>query len=182
VWLARGPTDLPDDDAELLAAVAGGRHAALELLYERHAPWLTLRLQRRCRDVDLVDEAVQDTFLAVWRSAHRYRGQGEVAAWIWGIGVRRLIDVLRRHKTVLRPAPESQDAEPSAEDTALEGVDHGGVGAAMARLPTDLRAVLQATVVDGLSTREASRLLGIPQGTVKTRAMRARAMLRQELS
>lgn len=180
--LARGPADLPADDAELLAAVADGRHAALELLYERHAPWLTLRLQRRCRDMDVVDEAVQDTFLAVWRGAHRYRGQGEVAAWIWGIGARRLIDVLRRHKTTLRQAPEGHDPEPSAEDTALDGVDHGTVGAAMARLPSDLRAVLRATVIDGLSTREAARLLGIPQGTVKTRAMRARAMMRQELS
>jgi RNA polymerase sigma-70 factor (ECF subfamily) len=52
----------------------------------------------------------------------------------------------------------------------------------MRRLPADLRAVVQATVLDGLSTQEAAVVLGIPAGTVKTRMMRARAALREELS
>ena len=64
------------DDEILLRAVADGDRAALRALYERHAPWLTLRLARRCPDPDLVDDAVQDTFVAVWRSAKRYDGQG----------------------------------------------------------------------------------------------------------
>src|SRR6478609_3619054 len=83
-------------DEALLQAIAGGDRAALRLLYERHAPWLTLRLARRCADPDTVDDAVQDTFVAVWRSAARYDGRGAVGAWIWGIGVRRLIDAVRR--------------------------------------------------------------------------------------
>ena len=57
------------DDEMLLRAVAEGDRAALRVLYERHAPWLTLRLTRRCPDPDLVDDAVQDTFVAVWRTA-----------------------------------------------------------------------------------------------------------------
>jgi DNA-directed RNA polymerase specialized sigma24 family protein len=84
------------DDPTLLRAVGHGDEAALSQLYDRHAGWLTLRLSRRCGSSELVDQAVQDTFLALWRDARRYRGQGEVGAYIWGIGVRRLIDVLRR--------------------------------------------------------------------------------------
>ena len=72
-------------DEALLRAVADGDRAALRALYERHAPWLTLRLARRCADPDVVDDAVQDTFVAVWRGASRYDGQGAVGAWIWGI-------------------------------------------------------------------------------------------------
>ena len=70
----------------------------------------------------------------------------------------------------------------AAEEQVLLGIEHGGLAAAMAGLSPELRAVLQATVLDGLSTREAARLLGIPAGTVKTRAMRARAQLRGALA
>jgi RNA polymerase sigma-70 factor (ECF subfamily) len=64
----------------------------------------------------------------------------------------------------------------------LLGVEHGDLAGALARLSPELRAVIQATVLDGLSTRETALLLGIPVGTVKTRAMRARRQLREELT
>ncbi|HWL37182.1 MAG TPA: RNA polymerase sigma factor [Frankiaceae bacterium] len=167
----------PDD--ELLRAVATtGDRDALEALYRRHAPWLVARLSRRCADPGLVDEAVQDTFVAVWRTAKRWDGRGEVAAWVWGIAVRRLIDLLRKQRV---PTTFVLDVAPSAEEQVLMGVEHGDLGGALARLSPELRAVVQATVLDGLTTREAGRLLGIPAGTVKTRMMRARAQLRQEV-
>jgi RNA polymerase sigma-70 factor (ECF subfamily) len=171
-------------DAVLVRAVAGGERDALAALYARHAPWLVLRLTRRCNDAHLVDEAVQDTFVAVWRSAGRWDGRGEVAAWIWGIGVRRLIDQLRS-----RPRPTVQlvgdpirGAEPSAEERVLAGVEYGDLAGALGRLSPELRAVVQATVLDGLTTREAGALLGLPTGTVKTRMMRAKAQLREALA
>jgi RNA polymerase sigma-70 factor (ECF subfamily) len=70
----------------------------------------------------------------------------------------------------------------SAEDEVLLGVEFGDLAGALARLSPELRAVVQATVLDGLTTREAARLLDIPPGTVKTRMMRARAQLREELT
>jgi RNA polymerase sigma-70 factor (ECF subfamily) len=169
-------------DEMLLSAVAAGERRALRVLYERHAPWLTLRLARRCADADAVDDAVQDTFMVVWRSAARYEGGGAVGAWIWGIAIRRLIDALRR-----RPRREFEpsgrvELEPSAEEQVLLGVEHGDLAGALDRLSPELRAVVQATILDGLTTREASRLLGIPAGTVKTRAMRARIQLRKEMA
>jgi RNA polymerase sigma-70 factor (ECF subfamily) len=174
-----GPTGGPTDRA-LLDAVADGDATALRVLYERHAPWLMLRLSRRCADPGTVDEVVQDTFLAVWRKPGGYRGDGQVAAWIWGIGVRRLIDRLRR-KPLTRLAPAT-DTDVSAEEQVLLGVEHGDLAGALHRLSPELRAVVQATVLDGLTTREAGRLLGVPAGTVKTRMARARLQLREELA
>lgn len=171
------------DDAELLRAVADGDRVAFERLYARHAPWLVLRLTHRCGDPHLVDEAVQDTFVAVFRGARRWNGRGEVAAWIWGIGIRRLIDQLRGRPLPVAPLPEAEPpSEPSAEERVLAGVQYGDLAGALDRLSPELRAVVQATVLDGLTTREAARLLGIPAGTVKTRMMRAKAQLREALA
>lgn len=174
--------DDPRGDAELLGEVGEGDRGALRILYDRHAPWLTVRLSRRCADPDAVDEAVQDTFVAVWRSADRWHGGGEVAAWIWGIGVRRLVDGLRRRPGLLGTLGVPRGDVPSAEEQVLLGVEYGDLGGALERLSPELRAVVQATVLDGLTTREAARLLGVPRGTVKTRMMRARAQLRKELA
>jgi RNA polymerase sigma factor (sigma-70 family) len=69
----------------------------------------------------------------------------------------------------------------SAEDELLVAVEHGPVGDALRTLSPELRQVLQATVIDGLSTREAAQLLGIPQGTVKSRARIAKSRLRAQL-
>ena len=170
-------------DAELVSALVAGDRAALATLYDRHAPWLQLRLARRCADADLVDDALQDTFVAAWRGARRYAGQGEVAAWLWGIAVRRLVDAVRRRPAATWQITESGDATvASAEDLVLLGVEYGDLAGALDRLSPELRAVVQATVLDGLTTKEAARLLGIPAGTVKTRMMRARAHLREDLA
>jgi RNA polymerase sigma-70 factor, ECF subfamily len=169
-------------DELLLRAVAAGDRRALETLYRRHAPWLVLRLSRRCADPSLVEEVVQDTFVAVWRGASRYRATGEVPAWIWGIGIRRLIDQLRRRPATMVRREATESLMVSAEDEVLVGVEHGDLGTALGRLSPELRAVVQATVLDGLTTREAATLLGIPQGTVKTRAARARQELREALT
>ena len=174
-------TDEGSDDA-LLGMGAAGRRAGLEQLYSRHAPWLTARLQRRCADRELVDLAVQDTFMAVWRKPASYQGTGDVAAWIWGIGIRRLLDQLRRRSVRSRVFARADEIQVSAEDEVLLGVQHGDLAGSLTALSPELRAVVQATVLDGLTTREAARLLGIPSGTVKTRMARARVQMREALA
>ncbi|MGD9571153.1 MAG: RNA polymerase sigma factor [Thermoleophilia bacterium] len=170
------------DDATLLRAVASGDEAALRVLFDRNAPWIAARLRRRCNDEEVVADVLSDTFVAVWRGAARFRGDGDPGAWYWGIAVRRLIS---RHRG--RPAPEPYEAEAlaaraepllSAEEEVLVGIDHGDLGTALRRLSPELHAVVQATILDGLSTREAATLLGVPQGTVKGRLRRAKAELR----
>ena len=169
------------DDAELLRRVAAESRDAFAELYRRHSPWLHARLRHRCSDPAVVADALQDTFVAVWRSAERYRGTGDVGAWMWGIAIRRLIGVLRRQPRTSAPTAEEQAAV-SAEELVLAGTEHGDLAGALRQLSPELRAVVQATILDGLTTREAAKLLGIPAGTVKTRMMRARSELRGALT
>lgn len=174
-------------DAELVQAVADGDRSALRELHDRHVVWVTARLRRRCGNPDVVAEAVQDTFLAVWTGAARWDRRGGPAAWIWGIAIRRLIGVLRtrgrweRDRSLVETS-EQPDIVVAAEELVLLGVEHGDLAGALRSLSPELRAVVQATVLDGLTTREAARLLGIPPGTVKTRMMRARTQLRGALT
>lgn len=166
-------------DVELLAAIGEGRTDALRELHERHAPWLAVRLAQRTGDRSLVDEAVQDTFVAVWRKPGAFRGEGDVGAWLWGIAIRKLIDRLRSQRV---PRFERQPVVESAEEAVLAGIGYGDLGSAMAGLSPELLAVVQARILDGLSTREAARLLGIPSGTVKSRLRRAKQVMRAQLA
>ncbi len=173
-------------DAGLLQQVAAGDEAALRELFDRHAAGLQLRLQRRTSDADLVADALQDTFVAVWRSAASYRGEGDVGGCIWGIAIRRLVSRLRARRgdallgdeVIAQGSPAVQ----SAEDQLLVGVEYGDVGAALRALSPELRTVVQAMVIDGLTSKDASHLLGLPQGTVKTRVRAAKAQLRGRLA
>lgn len=173
------------DDAALVAAVAKGDEAALGELYDRHAPWLSLRLIRRCNDQDAVAEALQDTFLSVWRSAGKWRGDGEAAAWLWGIAIRRLVSGLRRNNRdalVRTLLPEPETTVRSAEESALLSVEYGDVGAALGALSPELRAVIQLTVLDGLTERDTARALGLPLGTAKGRIRKAKRVLAEHLA
>jgi RNA polymerase sigma factor (sigma-70 family) len=174
-------------DAALVAAVADGETAALRELYERHGAWLQARLLRRCNDPEVVVEVVQDTFVALWKDARRFRHDGEVGAWLWGIAFRRMVSRLRSRKdVVLFPdwdvAAMPQRILPSAEDEVLLGVEYGDLAAALRRLSPEFRSVVQAVVLDGLTTKEAGRLLGVRENTVKTRLHRAKAQLRTALT
>ena len=174
-------------DAALVAAVADGETGALRELYERHGAWLHARLLRRCNDPEVVVEVVQDTFVALWKDARRFRHDGEVGAWLWGIAFRRMVSQLRsHHDVVLLPEWDIpaglQQVLPSAEDLVLLGIEYGDLAWALRRLSPEFRSVVQAVVLDGLTTKEAGRLLGVRENTVKTRLHRAKAQLRTALA
>lgn len=181
-----GATPTVPDEA-LVSAVAEGDMGALRELYARHGAWLHARLLRRCNDRDIVVEVVQDTFVALWKDARRFRREGQVGAWLWGIAFRRMVSRLRDRKdVVLLPewdvSPQRQQVLPSAEEEVLLGVEFGDLGAALRRLSPEFRSVVQSVVLDGLTTKEAGRLLGVPENTVKTRLHRAKAQLRAALT
>jgi len=171
-------------DAELVRRMADRDEGALRELYDRNAPWISARLSRRCADADAVSDVIQDTFVAAWNGAPRFRGDGVVPAWLWGIAIKRLISRLRKRADFrLGPAlVEGDTTDISAEERVLLRLEHVDVGGALERISPELRVVLQLTVLDGLSTREAAILLGIPRGTVKSRLQRARATMREELA
>ncbi|MEO3972764.1 sigma-70 family RNA polymerase sigma factor [Streptomyces sp. CAU 1734] len=176
------------DDGALLAAVCERDRAAFEALYRRYAPWLMARLRYRCADPAQLDDIVQEAFLSVWRACAEGR-QPQVrdfAGWLWRIADRRLSDAARagagRGRLQRALAAVRRAVTPSAEEQALDSGHFGPLYSALGRLPPELRVVMQATVLDGLTTRQTAERLRLPVGTVKTRAMRARGRLRDELA
>jgi RNA polymerase sigma-70 factor, ECF subfamily len=175
------------DEGQLVRRVARGDRGAFDELYRRTSPWLATRLRRRCADDELVAEVMQETYLAVWRAAAAFAGAGvggSAVGWIWTIAARRLVDALRRRarEAQLPPAGLLAQVAPAADEQVLEPVLGDAMGEALRRLSPELRQVLQAMVLDGLTVRETAVLLGLPEGTVKTRARRARIALREALS
>lgn len=178
------------DEEGLVRLVAKGDRAAFEELYRRTAPWLAVRLRRRCADEQIVAEVMQETYLAVWRAAGAFAGAavgGTAVGWLWTIAARRLVDAFRRRAHHAR-LPEAiaggsvRTTAPAAEDEVLAATVDGEVGDALRRLAPELGDVLRAMVLDGLTVRETAVLLGLPEGTVKTRARRARRAMREALS
>jgi len=180
---------VPDrlSDEQLVRRVAHGDRDAFDELYRRTAPWLALRLRRRCADEQIVSEVMQEAYLAVWRASGSFvgaRAGGSAAGWLWTIAARRLVDVFRRRGLggELAVASVPEERAPSAEDEVLGTELDERLAAGLARLSPELCDVLQAMVLDGLSVRETSVLLGIAEGTVKTRARRARIALKEALA
>jgi RNA polymerase sigma-70 factor (ECF subfamily) len=183
--IVKGMADL--DEAELVRRVAGGDRAAFDELYRRTSPWLAVRLRRRCADDDVVADVLQETYLAVWRAAGSYAGsvtEGSAVGWLWTIAANRLVDAFRRRARQERvPTVALLDTTaPAAEDEVMANRVDQNFEQALLRLPPELRQVLQAMVLDDLSVRQTAVLLGMPEGTVKTRARRARIALRKALS
>jgi len=177
------------DEEQLLRRVARADRAAFDELYRRTSPWLAVRLRRRCSDDGIVAEVLQDTYLAVWRAAGSFAGLrspegGSAVGWLWTIAARRMVDAMRKRARSPEVPAEVLPVRstPAAEDEALAGTVGDEVGDALARLAPELRDVLRAMVLDGLTVRETSVLLGLPEGTVKSRARRARTALREALS
>jgi RNA polymerase sigma-70 factor (ECF subfamily) len=167
-------------DAELIACIADRDGEALRVLHDRHAPWLLARLRRRCWNDDVAFDAVQDTFVAVWRSAASWNGSGEPAAWIWGIAARRLIGVERGRQRWEPPTPVVDDIAVGNDDDRV--VERMRMTSAVESLDVDLRHVIEAAYVDDLSVEQSSVRFAVPVGTVKSRLKRARDRLRKELT
>ena len=89
---------------------------------------------------------------------------------------------MRTRKDVVFLVDWDAPTVPAAEDLVLRGVEYGDLGTALARLSPEMRAVIQVVVLDGLTTKEASRLLHVPENTVKTRLHRAKGHLRTSLA
>ncbi|MEV6597248.1 RNA polymerase sigma factor [Actinoplanes sp. NPDC051346] len=175
------------DEGELLRLTARGDRGAFDELYRRTAPWLAVRLRRRCADEDVVADVLQETYLAVWRSAGSQAhasAQGSALGWLWTIAAHRLVDAFRSRarRSRVPTVATVETVAPAAEDEAMAGRIDADLERALLALPPELRQVLRAMVLDGLTVRETSLLLGMPEGTVKTRARRARIALREALS
>ena len=158
--------------------MAGRDRAAFEELYRRYTrPVLGLAL-RRLGDRGRAEDALQDAFTAVWRSARSYdRARGEGGAWLYAVTRNAIVDGARRRP---EPAVEAPD-EPSADGGPPERAEAAWlsfrVHAAIERLPEHERPLIELAYWGGLSQSEISEFLSVPLGTVKTRTRSALARL-----
>ena len=166
------------DDEELIAAVGAGDQMALKELFERHAPWIAGRL-RRTLPVDAVEDVVQETFIAVWRGAGSYAGGSEVGGWLWGIARRQAVNWLRKYGRVAPEVWPPETSDPAT--TAIARVDLQRAVATLGPEGSKQRELLRLLYVEDRPVAEVARALGIPAGTVKSRAHRLRLALRTAL-
>jgi RNA polymerase sigma-70 factor (ECF subfamily) len=166
-------------DEELIKAMTSGDRDALAVLYRRHGPWIAARLAGSTSSRDLAEEALQDTFVVAWRSAAKYRGEGTVAAWLWGIARRRLVSLARREHRVL-PLLWEPDLD-TTELTSEANDEANRVRQAASNLPPDQRRAVEAVFFDGRPIKSVAAEEGVAEGTIKSRLFRARLRLRREL-
>jgi RNA polymerase sigma-70 factor (ECF subfamily) len=167
------------DDAELIVRVAAGEHSALRELFGRHAPWLATRLRAVLPPSD-VEDVLQETFLAVWSGAGRYQPRGAVGAWLWGIARRQAALHLRRRGPVHLHL-EMPDAAFDPAEAALTRMEIDRAAEDLGPDGSADREVWQLMYVEDRPVDEVARLMGVPPGTVKSRAHRVRRILRAAL-
>jgi RNA polymerase sigma-70 factor (ECF subfamily) len=165
------------DDDELIARLAGGDAAALRELFARHAPWLAARLRGALPPPD-VEDVLQETFLAVWQNAKTYRPQGQAGGWLWVIARRQAALLLRRRGPV---AASLRDAPEPGTDPAEAALAMADLEVAANALGGPEREVWRLMYVEDRPVAEVAELTGVPIGTVKSRAHRARRLLRAAL-
>lgn len=168
----------PSDEQLLDAHIAGDPHA-FATLFHRHRPHLShLARITSCNSVD-AEDALQDAMEAAHRNATRFRRDAAVSSWLYRIVVNKCLDRRRRNRFHAAAALDDDlhsDGDPTdGIDTALE------VKRALQRLPEEQRAAVVAVDMEGYSIAEAALLLGIPEGTVKSRRARARDKLAKTL-
>lgn len=161
-------------DAELIGRVGAGDRFAFELLYRRYArPVLGLAL-RRLRDRGRAEDAVQEAFASIWRSASSYRPErGPGGPWLYAVARNAIAD--RGRSRVERPAerPDEPSPEPGPDERTEAGWVAWCVHRALEELPEHERTVLELAYWSGLSQSEIAERLAIPLGTVKTRTRSA---------
>lgn len=203
-------TGSPEDaveDARLIAEVRGGSEGALGALYDRHAAAVYRVGYRLTGDPQEAEEIVQETFLALWNRAEQYDASvAPVGPWLFSIARNRAIDRLRaigRRPSLVSLAAAARVDEPEAatlDRLALGANVIGGagrsldpedelaghelreaLGSAVGTMPADEREILVLAYRDELSQTEIAARLGLPLGTVKTRARRGLRRLRDLL-
>ncbi|MGC9667018.1 RNA polymerase sigma factor SigM [Planosporangium sp. 12N6] len=164
----------PRDDAELLRAHTGGDRQAFAELIRRHRDRLWAVALRTVGDREEAADALQDALLSAYRAADRFRGDAAVTTWLHRIVVNSCLDRLRRRQarpTVPLPEVDRTVAPTTDRETALVVHD------ALAQLSPDQRAALVLVDLQGYPVADAARVLGVAEGTVKSRCARGRARL-----
>ena len=187
---AAAPPAPSDSDALLVERAAAGDHRAYELLVIKYQRRIERLIGRMVRDVDLVEDIAQETFLRAYRALPQFRGEAQFYTWLYRIAVntakKALVD-LRRDPIVSESALKANDDEEETSsvgnelttaetpETVLAAKEIAAtVNAAMEALPEELRQAVTLREIEGMSYEEIAAVMNCPIGTVRSRIFRAR--------
>jgi RNA polymerase sigma-70 factor, ECF subfamily len=167
-------------DAALIAAHAAGDPQAFTEIVRRHRDRMWAVALRTMRDREEAADALQDAFVSAYRAAGTFRAEAQVSTWLHRIVVNACLDRIRRRQarpTV--PLPETDEyREPAAPgDSMAQRETSLAIADALDQLPQEQRFPIVLIDVEGYSVAETARLLGIAEGTVKSRCARGRVKL-----
>lgn len=184
------PVPTPDSDAMLVQRTVAGDQKAFELLVIKYQRRVQRLIGRMVRDVDLVEDIAQETFIRAYRALHQFRGDAQFYTWLYRIAVntaKKFLLELKRDVTVSQTALERNDDEdetfrPRNEQTSDESPESvlaakeigQAVTAALEALPDDLKQAITLREMDGLSYEDIAEVMNCPIGTVRSRIFRAR--------
>jgi len=179
-----------DSDLMLVERAVAGDQSAYELLVIKYQRRIQRLIGRMVRDVDLVEDIAQETFIRAYQALHQFRGDSQFYTWLYRIAVntaKKFLMELKRDPTVSENAFKSDDegdetswavSEPTNNETpesVLAAKEIAmAVDGALAALPEDLRQALTLREIEGLSYEEISEVMDCPIGTVRSRIFRAR--------
>jgi len=178
-----GPDDPAISDEELLGVAGRGDLEAFERLYEKHGGRMKSIAANLLGSVSDAEDAVQESFLKVYRGAATFRGGARFSTWIYRILLNTCYDSMRRR----RRRPEGEDPADSSDarlDLPAAGSDHPlrlELEDSLSRLPERPRTVFLLSAVEGFTHRELGEVLGIPKATSRTLLFEARRELQRLL-
>ena len=184
---------IEDTESTLVRRIAAGDEDALQQMVAAYGQRLYSYALRLTGDPACADEAVQESLVAAWQNAHRFRGEGRVIAWLLGILHHKAVGLLRGQITWRN---RSEPLEMNAGDGCMDRRDSGPlpdqlaaqreqsrlIQQALQGLSLEHRSVLELIFYQGLSLNEAAEVIGCPVGTVKSRLNYAKSSLRGVLN
>ena len=172
------------NETELVTRAQSGDRNAFSELVRTHAQGVLNVVYRMCGEMQVAEDAAQETFIQAWLRLQSYRPQASLRSWLYRIAVNSAIDMLRKEKRIMPGAVEDlnlKDSEPSPETLVASYERTEMVQKAVLALPDASRSVLVLREFEGLSYQEIAESLDIPVGTVMSRLNYARKLLREKL-
>jgi RNA polymerase sigma-70 factor (ECF subfamily) len=186
----RAAADATDSDGMLVERAVAGDQVAFELLVIKYQRRIQRLIGRMVRDVDLVEDIAQETFIRAYRALHQFRGEAQFYTWLYRIAVntaKKFLLELKRDPTVSESAFKANEDEDETfwagteqitnetPESVLAAKEIGvAVNAAMEALPPDLRQALTLREIEGLTYEDIAAVMNCPIGTVRSRIFRAR--------
>ncbi|MGD8402795.1 MAG: sigma-70 family RNA polymerase sigma factor [Anaerolineales bacterium] len=172
------------NERELVSRAQEGDRNAYSELVRAHSQGVLNVIYRMCGNMQVAEDAAQETFIQAWLRMPSYRPQSSLKNWLYRIAVNTAIDMLRKEKRILPGEIEDlnlRDSEPGPETMTAKSEQMELVQEAVMALPDASRAVLVLREFEGLSYKEISESLEIPVGTVMSRLNYARKLLKEKL-